>query len=182
MNKLTKTLIIESPTHGTFEVLYDAEDEDKINAHTWCVKNVQKQRCFYVYTNVPHPDGGITRTGRRRRTTLKMHRLVVDTPKGMSTDHINGDGLDNRKQNLRICTHAENQRNRGPQKNNKSGFKGVYWQKNRKTWYARIQHNKKLLYLGCFKDKKEAAKAYDRKAIELHGEFAWLNFPIEDYQ
>ena len=180
MSKLTKTLIIESPTHGTFKVLYDAEDEDKINKHNWSV-NKDDHR-FYVVTSMPHPDGGITRTGRRRQATLKMHRLVADTPKGMVTDHINGDGLDNRKQNLRICTNAENSRNRGKSKTSTSGYKGVYWNKRDKLWYVHIGHNKKLLYLGCFKDKKEAAKAYDRKAIELHGEFAKFNFPIEDYQ
>ena len=104
------------------------------------------------------------------------------TPKGMATDHINGDGLDNRKQNLRICTHAENLRNRRLGKNNTSGYKGVSWHKLHKLWYAHISHNKKLMSLGYFKDKEEAAKAYDRKAIELFGEFAKLNFPIEDYQ
>jgi hypothetical protein len=180
MNKPTKTLIIESPTHGTHEVLYDAEDEDKINKYNWYVS--KQQYCFYVRTHIPHPDGGFTRGGRRRQTTLEMHRLVAGTPKGMSTDHINGDGLDNRKQNLRICTTAENGRNRGKSKNNTSGFKGVSWHKNRKIWYVHIRHNKKLMHIGSFKDKEEAARAYDRKAIELHGKFAKLNFPIEDYQ
>ena len=180
MSKLTKTLIIESPTHGTFEVLYDAEDEDKINKYNWSVH--KQHHCFYVITSMPHPDGGFTRGGRRRRTTLCLHRLVADTPKGMDTDHINGDGLDNRKQNLRICTHAENMCNRRLGKNNKSGFKGVNWRKDDKTWHAQIRHNKKKIHIGYFKDKEEAAKAYDRKAIELQGEFAWLNFPIEDYQ
>ena len=100
----------------------------------------------------------------------------------MPTDHINGDGLDNRKQNLRTCTHTENMRNRGKSKNNTSGFKGVSWHKRGKTWDAKIAHNKKLMHIGSFKDKEVAAKAYDRKAIELHGKFAKLNFPIEDYQ
>ena len=180
MNKPTKKLIIESRTHGTREVLYDAEDEDKINKYTWYVN--KNDHRFYVNTNIPHPDGGITRNGWRRRTILRLHQLVAGTPKGMFTDHINGDGLDNRKQNLRICTNAENARNRRLGKTNTSGFKGVSWFKRDKIWYVHITHNKKLMFLGCFKDKEEAARAYDRKAIELHGKFAKLNFPIEDYQ
>ena len=180
MNKLTKTLIIESPKYGTFEVLYDAEDEDKINKYNWYVSKERDH--FYVRTDIPHPDGGLNSCSHQRRTKLKLHRLIADTPKGMYTDHINGDTLDNRKQNLRICTIAENGRNRRKNKNNTSGFKGVCWRKDDKTWHARIQHNKKLIHIGYFKDKEEAAKAYDRKAIELFGEFAKLNFPIEDYQ
>ena len=97
----------------------------------------------------------------------------------MHVDHINGNPLDNRKSNLRICTNAENQRNRGVNKNNTSGYKGVCWAKQNKKWKARIKHNGKLIHLGYYKDKEEAARAYDKKAKELHGEYAYLNFPDE---
>ena len=180
-----KTLIIESPAHGTHEVLYDAEDEDKISKYNWCVLQASAQPGkFYVFTMVPHPAGGWYHapSGRqRRKTSLFLHQLIMETPKGMVTDHINGDPLDNRKQNLRICTQAENVRNRRAGKNNTSGFKGVSWHKRTNSWHARIDHNKKPIHIGCFEDKEEAARAYDRKAIELHGEFAYTNFPIEDY-
>tara|TARA_R110000824_G_scaffold217121_2_gene403649 strand:+ start:61 stop:615 length:555 start_codon:yes stop_codon:yes gene_type:complete len=180
-----KELIIESPTHGQFKVLYDAEDEDKISKHKWCVsKNGSK---FYVRAAVPHPSRGMQPRGSGGgsgesgpgQTCLQLHRLIMNTPKGMHTDHINGDPLDNRKENLRICTGAENQRNKGPQKNNTSGFKGVYWHKGSKKWSAQVAYNKKNIYIGCFKDKEEAARAHDAKAKELHGEFAYLNFPDE---
>ena len=185
LDKHTKQLTIVSPTHGEFKVLYDAEDEDKISEYTWhAAKNTTTDK-FYIRAHVPHPSGDwYYRPGgrrSRRQAGMPLHRLIMNTPKGMQTDHINGDTLDNRKQNLRICTAAENQRNRGPTKNNKSGFKGVGWHTRNKKWYARIMHNNKRTYLGSFKDKEEAARAYDRKAIELHGEFAKLNFPIEDY-
>ena len=190
-----KQLIIESK-HGTFTVLYDAEDHDKASDHRWYVR-LDSNHKFYVYTSILHPDGGWyyrpggsvacssrgkrDRRGERERsrTSLPMHRLIMDAPKGMDIDHINGNPLDNRKSNLRICTRAENMRNRGAQKNNTSGYKGVGWCKHRKKWHAQIKHNGKQIYIGRYKDKEEAARAYDAKAKELHGEYAHLNFPDE---
>jgi len=185
----TLTLLIESPKYGKFEVLYDAEDEDKISKYAWFIKYVKISGKCYVQASIPHPSGdwyyypsGQRQRRQRRRTILPLHQLIMETPKGMQTDHINGNPLDNRKENLRICTNAENQRNRGPQKNNTSGFKGVHWNTRRNMWQSYIAHNKKQTALGYFKDKEKAARAYDRKAIVLHGEFAYTNFPIEDYQ
>ena len=97
----------------------------------------------------------------------------------MHVDHINGNPLDNRKSNLRICTNAENQRNKGVYKNNKSGYKGVHWFKRDKKWQAQIKHNNKSIHIGLYEDKEEAARAYDKKAKELHGNFKNLNFPDE---
>ena len=170
----TKTLIIESPKHGTFEVLYDAEDEDKINKHTWYIKKEYKSS--NIYSAAAYFLGG----------TLRMHRLIMNTPKGMHTDHINGNPLDNRKENLRICTPAQNSRNRRKNKNNKSGFKGVKrccgsWYEGTIKWMASINFEGKRMHLGVYDIPEEAARAYDAKAIELHGEFAQTNFPIEDY-
>jgi len=179
-----KQLIIESK-HGTFTVLYDAEDHDKVSAHTWSAKKdyTKNKDKFYAYTTVPHPDGGWycppDGRRRRRRTILHIHRLITGAPKGMDIDHINGNPLDNRKSNLRICTHTENMRNRGANKNNTSGYKGVGWHKKGKKWGATIKHNYKSVYIGLYEDKEEAARAYDKKAKELHGEFAYLNFPDE---
>ena len=180
-----KRLIIESPTYGTFTVLYDAEDHDKVSAHRWGVhKDYTKNKGkFYVTTSILHPDGGwYVRNGvkiQRRRFALFVHRLIMDAPKGMHVDHINGNPLDNRKSNLRICTHAENQRNRGANKNNTSGYKGVHWSKTTKKWRAEIRHDNKSIHMGYFKTPEEAARAYDKKAKELHGEYAYLNFPDE---
>lgn len=90
-------------------------------------------------------------------------------------DHINGDGLDNRKSNLRICNGSQNRCNKGKPKNNTSGYKGVTWHTPNKKWVAQIAVNGKHSYIGSFKTKEEAAKAYNKKAKELHGEFARLN-------
>jgi hypothetical protein len=182
-----KQLIIESKTHGTFTVLYDADDHDKVSAHTWSAQrdfNTTTDK-FYISTNIPHPGGGwyYRLDGNRRRlTTLSIHRLIMDAPKGMDIDHINGNPLDNRKSNLRICTRAENQSNRGPQKNNTSGYKGVSYKKPSKSWKAQkwraqINCRGESICIGYFDTPEEAARAYDTKAKELHGEYAYLNFP-----
>jgi hypothetical protein len=106
----------------------------------------------------------------------------MDASKGEYVDHINGNVLDNRKSNLRICTNAENCRNTGPYKNNKSGYRGVSWHKRDKEWRAQIKHNGKVIWISAHKDKEEAARARDTKALELQGEFAWLNFPKDKYE
>ena len=103
-----------------------------------------------------------------------IHRLVLCTPEGMATDHINGNPLDNRKENLRICSKKENLRNRGKQKNNKSGYKGVHRHRDG-AWITKIQVDNKTIALGSFKDKHLAAVAYNNAAYHYFGEFAWLN-------
>jgi hypothetical protein len=108
------------------------------------------------------------------RYTVYIHAFIMDTPQGMYTDHINGNGLDNRKSNLRICTSMQNQYNTGPNSRNTSGYKGVYWSKSNNKWQARIKINKKKVYLGNFKTLEDAYTAYCNKAQEAHGEFARL--------
>lgn len=115
----------------------------------------------------------------RKQHSLSMHRLILDTPQGMHTDHINGNGLDNRRENLRICTPSENSRN---QKANKrragdAQYKGTFFVKKLGKWKAVIGINGKNQYLGLFTSEEDAARAYDQKARELHGDFAHPNFP-----
>ena len=106
---------------------------------------------------------------------IQMHRLILGTPKGKDTDHINGNKLDNRKENLRIASRSENLRNTKKYKTNKSGFKGVCFYKRKNQWMVQIQVKSKKIHLGYFKDIKKAAKAYNKAAIEYHGEFAKIN-------
>jgi hypothetical protein len=95
----------------------------------------------------------------------------MDVPNNMVVDHINGNKLDNRRSNLRICTQAENQRNRGKQRNNVSGHKGVTWYARTSKWRVSIVLNKKHIHLGYFNLVSEAQKAYENAATEYHGEF-----------
>lgn len=104
-----------------------------------------------------------------------MHRMINKTPKGLSTDHVNGDRLDNRKNNLRSCTQTLNNANSKLRRSNTSGYKGVVWHKKDTKWQAQLTKHNKLHYLGQFTDKIEAAKAYNRAAIQHFGEFAVLN-------
>lgn len=105
-----------------------------------------------------------------------MHRFVISAEKNMEVDHINGDKLDNRKSNLRQCNRQQNQFNTRSRLNYSSKYKGIGWNKGRKKWRARIGLDGELIDLGLFSSEIEAAKAYDKKAIELFGEFAYLNF------
>ncbi len=101
-----------------------------------------------------------------------MHRVIMNTPHGMDTDHKNGNGLDNRKCNLRICTRSQHHHNRKPKKGK---YKGVSRGGQVGKWQARITTSGKRTSLGFFNSKKAAAKAYNQKAVELFGEFARLN-------
>lgn len=105
---------------------------------------------------------------------IKMHRLIMDCSNDKEVDHIDGNGLNNQKYNLRICTHAENQKNLRRPITSTSGYKGVTWDKNRKKWVAYIWSGKSI-NLGGFDSKEKAALAYDKAAEKYHGEFARLN-------
>ena len=108
---------------------------------------------------------------------VMMHRIILDAPKGKEVDHINGNGLDNRRENLRKCTTQQNSFNKRMYRGAKSSkYKGVTWHKRSRKWHARIRHNYAFIQLGYFTKELDAAQAYDKKAKELFGEFAHPNF------
>lgn len=113
-----------------------------------------------------------------KKETIYMHRLVTNAPDHLEVDHINSDGIDNRKENLRLCTHAENSRNRGIAKNNTSKYKGVWFSKRYNRFFAETRLNGKKVYVGSFKTAEEASEAYKTKVLEIHGDFANINNEI----
>ncbi len=148
-------------TKGKFAIV-DAEDYELLNRYKWHVN--KGGRTYYARSQ-------------EKGKPIRMHRLITDAPKGLFVDHINHNGLDNRKKNLRLCTRTQNARNRLPRRGGFSKYKGVSWNTKRKVFIAAISVGGKKQYLGYFDDQIKAAKAYDKKAKELFGEFAYLNFP-----
>lgn len=110
-------------------------------------------------------------------TMVFLHRVILERMTGRSlvktefTDHVNGDKLDNRRENLRIASNSENQRNRGKPSNNTSSYKGVSWHRSAGKWQAQIMVNGKSMYLGLFTTPEAAHEAYTATAEKLHGEF-----------
>ena len=111
-----------------------------------------------------------------KQINILMHREILNPPENYEIDHINGDKLDNRKTNLRICSHSQNEQNCPVRKNNRSGFKGVTWHKKAKKWGARICINGKKRRFGLHNSPEEAANAYDKAARKYFGEFARTNY------
>ena len=111
-----------------------------------------------------------------KRGIVYMHRQILNAPHGVMVDHKDRTGLNNCIYNIRLCSNSQNQANSKKQINNTSGYKGVVWHKSKKKWIARIRCDGKLIYLGYFDNAVKAAKSYDKKAKELFGEFAYINF------
>ncbi|MFH1370912.1 MAG: AP2 domain-containing protein [Planctomycetota bacterium] len=113
---------------------------------------------------------------------VRMHRELMNFPKGFLVDHKNCNSLDNRRENLRLATRSQNMYNKSKtKKKTSSRFIGVCYNKSRRKWEVRIYCQRRKIWLGRFDSEIDAAKAYDLAAIKYHGEFAHLNFPVEDY-
>lgn len=114
-----------------------------------------------------------------KKKFILMHREIVQPPKGMIVDHKNRNKLDNTRPNLRVCTHSENAHNRAKRRGSSSRFLGVCYVKEQAKYHAYVHCRRRHLRCGDFTDEVEAARAHDRKAVEVYGEFARLNFPDE---
>jgi len=144
--------------------LIDNEDFNLVNQYKWYIH----QRTGYARGRKKNPEGDYR--------FISMHRLVtglIEKPE-VEVDHIKHNKLDNRKKELRVCTHANNLKNRSSF--GSSQYLGVSWHKNRNKWVAGIGWDNKTKYLGSFEEEIDAAKAYDEAAKKYHGEFANLNF------
>jgi hypothetical protein len=149
------------PLTRGLHAIVDAEDYEWLSQYKWYAA-ISRRESFYARRNSPN---GV----------VSMHRMIMKAPDGMVVDHINGNGLDNRRCNLRVCTQDQNALNSRPRLHTKSKFKGVYpWGD---KWRAKITYKGKAYHLGLFATELEAAQARDLKAVELFGEYAWRNIP-----
>lgn len=147
-------------------VQVDDEDFDFLNYYNW---HTHPHRNTFYARRSEVVNG--------RKTIISMHRLIMNvTDRNVLIDHKDRNGLNCQKNNLRICTNKENLMNRGSLKNSSSKYKGVDFDKSRNKYRVQITINGKNKFIGRFEYEIEAAKAYDVKAKEVHGEFANLNF------
>ena len=154
-------------TQGKFAIV-DPDDYPRLSKHKWRICRTKGKNVLYAERSIRLPNGKYSR--------LLMHRQIIHVPEGYVIDHINGNGLDNRKANLRPATVAQNAWN-SKKRNPRSGYKGVCFDKDKGLWRAAIVCNRKRIHLGYFKNRTDAAKAYDKAAKKYHGQFASLNFP-----
>ncbi len=172
-------IVVESKTHGTHNIIVDVEDLELVSAYRWNLcKKVSKTSgdvSFYAISKVKKEDGGWR--------GIQMHRIILGLDFGDKrwTDHINYKTLDNRRCNLRSCSHSESVRHRRKTSGTSSKYKGVWFSTKNKNWTLRIMVGGKMAYLGSFKTQKEAAIQYDVAAFAEFGEFAELNFPEADH-
>lgn len=145
--------------------LIDDEDYERVVQFKWCASWQEHTKSFCA-----------VRVDKAKRSIL-MHRFIMNAQPGQLIDHRHHNTLDNRKEQLRICNESQNHSNTRKRIDNTSGLIGVHLFKRTQRWQAQIRYEGRKIHIGCFADKIQAAIERDKKAKELHGEFAYLNFP-----
>lgn len=156
-------------TKGKTTLVSD-EDYAELSQYKWMASRM-RGKYYYAMRSV-------TIAPKKRKTVL-MHRVILNAGSGQCVDHIDGDGLNNTRNNLRLVTNQENVWNQRKRSTNTSGFKGVSWHYPSQKWLAQLCANGKVRHLGLFSTVLDAARAYDTAANKHFGEFARLNFPLE---
>lgn len=154
-----------SLTQGKF-ALVDDSDYELLAQFQWCA--MKGTNTWYAVRT--------SRSLRGTKRTILMHRSILGDIPELDIDHINGDGLDNRRSNLRWTTRRQNQANRRAQRGT-SRYKGVYWDRTKQRWRSGIQIDGKYRHIGTYRHEEEAARAYDQVAHSIFGAYARLNFP-----
>lgn len=147
------------------EAIVDEADYERINKYKWCASSDG-----YAKRNTYIPLGN----GKYKQKTVRMHSMIINVPKGMEVDHINRIKTDYRKCNLRVVDRQQNCINKTNRKDSRSGYKGVYFRSINK-WTSDISINGKRKYLGTFNNIIDAINAYNSKAKEYFGEYAFIN-------
>jgi hypothetical protein len=155
--------VIEIPLEGKYHHLVALVDDEDEWVTQWKWYAMARPRTTYVSRNDV--------LGSRYRVSYLLHRELMNAPCNKEVDHRNGDGLDNRRTNLRFATPAQNARNRPLQRNNTSGVRGVHWYASKGKWRARIKVNNKYIDLGLFNDLQSAARVREAAALKYYGEF-----------
>jgi len=157
---------VASIKFGEIEFFVDYHNKNIVDKHIWNISYiVNKHSKFqkpYICTSI-------------QGKTIYLHRILMGCPKYKTVDHINGNTLDNREENLRICTHQENHFNRAANSNGSSKYKGVCWNKASRKWQAQIKKDKVNHTIGQYAKEEDAAKAYNEKARAFFGKYAYLN-------
>lgn len=152
-------------TQGQF-ALVDDEDFEYLNQFKWYAD--KRSHTYYANTHIYK---------NQKNTVVSMHRIILGlTDSKIQGDHKDKNGLNNQRYNLRVCTCAQNQRNKKAREGGSSKYIGVHWHKKGNKWQSRIKMDGNQISLGLFTDEIEAAKAYDKAAKFYHQEFASLNF------
>jgi len=151
------------PTGGMYshlEVLIDDEDWERCKPYSWNIAWDKEADYFYVKTY-----------DWKTQKTLYLARFLCCCFDSNQVDHKDLNPLNNQKTNLRICSRLQNSQNKQKQKNNSSGYRGVYWCKSSKCWKASIRVNKQRIYLGGYSTPEQAAEAYKQASLKYHGKF-----------
>ncbi len=161
-----KTITLTQGQHA----LVDDADFESLSKFKWLAKKCRHKIGINFYAiRWIYCDG--------KRLTVWMHRQIIGVEEKFRTDHINGDGLDNQRSNLRPATATENSRNQRKRVGTSSRYKGVSWNREKRKWHCRIGVTKQIVQLGYFEKEEAAALAYDQSAVRHFGEFALTNFP-----
>lgn len=151
-------------------VIVDEVDYQELSAYNWHVHRDGKR--WYAISRQRTPKGGSHQ--------IRMHRLIMNAPDGVDVDHIDGNGLNNTRMNLRLATRSQNSCNRNIRNDNTSGYKGVSFHRATGKWQATITVNGKSAYLGLYATAEDAGAAYDEVAGQIHGQFARTNEEISN--
>lgn len=172
---MVKLIDVSTPKHpDTFAIVDDEDYERVMDGPKWICNTQQDGRPYVVRTVCP---------SRGVMQKQSLHRFLINAPDEKHVDHKNGNGLDNRRENLRLCSHEGNMRNKGISCTNTSGYKGIVYIRRINRWRAHIRIGEgRRLDLGCYKTKEEAAAVYDKAALKYHGEFARTNAMIREEQ